>query len=337
LCIAKGEADIAMSPKILVVGANGFIGRELCAELVRRQYSVAGTARRVFVNEKLNYPLIRIADIGAETDWSVALQNIDVVIHLAARVHVMRDEVNNSLSEFRRVNTAGTEHLARCAAEAGVKRVVFVSSIGVNGAETIQGHPFVETCKAAPNSPYAVSKWEAEQCLREVSATTGLEVVVIRPPLVYGGDAPGNFMKLLKILSKRLPLPLASIRNLRSFIYVGNFVDALIVCATHPDAAGQTYLVSDGEDISTPDLLRRLGDAMGFSARLLPFPVTLLWFVGCCVGKSEQIVRLVASLQIDISKIRRELGWQPPYTFRQGIDATAERYMECNGLGKIEQ
>jgi nucleoside-diphosphate-sugar epimerase len=319
-----------MSPGILVVGANGFIGRQLCAELVRRQYPVKGSVRGTTAGEALSYPVVRIADIGPETDWSEALQGIDVVIHLAARVHVMRDDTNDPLSEFRRVNTAGTEHLARCAADAGVRRLVFISSIGVNGSETIKGSPFLETCKPVPHSSYALSKWEAEQCLLEVSGKTGLEVVILRPPLVYGGDAPGNFEQMLKVLAKCVPLPLASASNLRSFIYVGNLVDALIACATHPAAAGKTYLVCDGEDISTPDLLRQLGDAMGFPVRLLPCPQFLLKLAGRLIGKSEQIDRLLSSLQVDSNKIRRELNWQPPFTLRQGLQSAADIYRNRN-------
>lgn len=228
------------------------------------------------------------------------------------------------------MNVVGTEHLARSAAAKGVKRLIFVSSIKVNGEITYDDQQFSETNEPLPQDPYGMSKFEAEQALRIIAKETGLEVVAVRPPLIYGAGVKGNFMQMLKVIAKGIPLPLASVHNRRSLVYVENLVDALIVCATHPAAAGQTYLVSDGEDISTPDLLRRLGDAMGRPARLFPCPPALLKLAGRMTGKSNQIDRLLGSLQIDSGKIRSELNWIPPYSLQQGLQATAEWYRNAH-------
>ncbi len=315
-----------MNAGILVTGASGFVGRVLCAELMRREYAVRGAVRGNAAGEALRYPLVQIADIGPGTDWTGALQGIEVVIHLAARVHVMRDDASDPLGEFRRTNTAGTEHLARCAAAAGVRRLVYVSSIKVNGEATHAGSKFSEADAPAAQDPYGISKWEAEQALRRVAQETGLEVVIVRPPLVYGAGVKGNFAQMLRVLGKGIPLPLASVRNLRSLVYVENLVDALIACAGHPAAAGQTYLVSDGEDISTPDLLRQLGVALAHPAHLFPCAPALLQLAGRLTGKADQVERLLGSLQVDSGKIRRELNWIPPCTVQQGLQATAAWY-----------
>jgi nucleoside-diphosphate-sugar epimerase len=315
-----------MNAGILVTGANGFVGRILCTKLVRCHYMVSGAVRRESVNETKNFPIVRIAEIGPTTNWTAALQGIEVVVHLAARVHVMQDDARDPLSEFRYINTAGTAQLARSAATSGVKRLVYVSSVKVNGEATHEGRKYTEADVPDPQDPYGVSKCEAEQALQRVAAETGLEIVIVRPPLVYGPGVKGNFAQMLKVLAKRIPLPLASVRNLRSLVYVENLVDALIVCATHPDADGQTYLVSDGEDISTPELLRQLGDAMGHPSLLFPCPPGLLKLAGLLSGKSEQVERLLGSLQVESGKIRRELNWIPPYSLQQGLQTTAEWY-----------
>ncbi|BCK88827.1 N-acetyl-alpha-D-glucosaminyl-diphospho-ditrans, octacis-undecaprenol 4-epimerase [Sideroxyarcus emersonii] len=270
--------------------------------------------------------IVRIPDISADTDWANALSGVATVIHLAARVHVMHEKAPNALAEFRKVNVAGTERLARSAAANGVRRLVYVSSIKVNGESTHGDHRFAESDVPLPQDPYGISKYEAELALHRIADETGLEVVILRPPLIYGAGVKGNFAHMLKILAKRIPLPLASVRNQRSLVYVGNMVDALIACAAHPAAAGQTYLVSDGEDVSTPDLLRRLGVAMECSAKLFPCPSSWLRLAGLITGKSEQIGRLQESLRIDSVKIRRQLNWNPPYSLQQGLQATAEWY-----------
>jgi nucleoside-diphosphate-sugar epimerase len=315
---------------VLVSGANGFVGRVLASTLTRRGYAAYFAVRAANSRNQGNERVI--GAISGSTDWSAALRNVDVVIHLAARVHVMDDVSIDPLAEFRKVNVQGTENLARQAAKAGVKRFVFVSSIKVNGEQTVSGQKFSEDNVPAPSDAYGISKWEAEQALHQISRETGLEVVILRLPLVYGPGVKGNFIQMMKAVSAGIPLPLASVRNSRSLVYLGNLVDALIACATHPAAAGQTYLISDGEDVSTPELLRRLAGALGVPARLFPFPPSLLKFAGMLTGKSAQVDRLLGSLQVDSSKIRQELGWQPPFSMAQGLKATAEWY-RAQGAG----
>lgn len=317
---------------ILVTGANGFVGKALCAALLHKGEHVSVAVRRAVPEEQPcnAETLFEVGDIHADTDWGAALKDKEVVFHLAARVHVMQDTALDPLAEFRKVNTEGTAHLARSAAANGVKRLVYVSSIKVNGEETHDGKKFTETDVPSPQDPYGVSKCEAEQALLRVAAETGLEVVIVRPPLVYGAGVKGNFAQMLKILAKRIPLPLGLVHNQRSLLYVQNLADSLIVCSTHPGAAGKTFLVSDGEDISTPGLLRQLGGALGRPARLLPFPPAWLKLVGLLTGKAAQVERLLGSLQVDSGKIRRELGWTPPYTLQQGLQATAEWYRNAH-------
>jgi nucleoside-diphosphate-sugar epimerase len=312
--------------KYLVTGANGFVGTALCAEFLRQGQAVSAVVRSSSQPSsgqlQGSMRMVEVDSIDSKTDWSTALVNVEVVIHLAARVHVMHDNSVDPLTEFRSVNTAGTAHLARSAAAAGVKRFVYVSSIKVNGEATPPPHKFSETDQPAPLDPYGISKYEAEQALQRIAQETGLEVVIVRSPLVYGAGVKGNFAQMLKVISKSVPLPFASIKNLRSFIYVENLVDALIVCATHPHASGQTYIVSDGEDISTPGLLRQLAAIMDVPCRLIPCPPNLLRCMGSLIGKSAQVERLLGSLQVDSGKIRRELNWQPPYTLQLGLQAT---------------
>ena len=310
---------------MMVTGANGFVGRALCAELLNRGHSVRALVRPGASLDVAGCEITRVSGIAPDTDWADVLQGITTVVHLAARVHVMRDDATDPLAEFRSINVAATEHLARAAAAIGVKRLVYVSSIKVNGEATQGNRGFSESDVAYPQDPYGISKWEAEQALHRVAAETGLEIVIVRPPLVYGPNVKGNFAQMLKVLAKDIPLPLASLRNARSLIYVGNLVDALIACATHPAAIGQTYLVSDGEDVSTPALLRQLGAAMMHPAHLLPCPTVLLQLGGRLLGKSEQIERLIGSLRIDSGKIRRELNWIPPFSLQQGLRATGQQ------------
>lgn len=307
----------------LITGADGFVGKKLSLVLLRQGHAARSAVRSA--NSSLENVAV-VGSIDKETDWNSALQGVEVVIHLAARVHVMNDDAGDPLEEFRRVNVAGTERLARSAAQCGVRRLVYVSSVKVNGEATYGDRAFTESGGALPTDPYGISKWEAEQVLRRVAQETGLEVVVVRPPLVYGSEVRGNFAQMLVVLSEGIPLPLASVHNLRSLIYVGNLIDALIVCATHPKAAGQTYLVSDGDDVSTPRLLELLGEGIGCSARLFAFPPALLKLAGRIIRKSNQIERLLESLRVDSGKIRRELNWTPPFTLQQGLKETAEWY-----------
>lgn len=308
---------------MLVTGANGFVGSELCTALKQRGYAVRAALRDPASFKVAGCEVVKVPTLEADADWSEALRGVTTVVHLAARVHVMHDVASNPLDAFRRVNVTGTERLARAAAASGAKRLVYVSSIKVNGEET-RGRTYTEKLPPDPQDPYGVSKCEAEQALHRIARETGLEVVVVRPPLVYGPGVKGNFAQMLKVLAKGIPLPLASVSNRRSLIYVGNLVDALIICATHPAAAGETYLVSDGEDVSTPGLLRQLGAATGRPARLFLCSPVLLKLAGRITGKADQVERLLGSLQVDSSKIRHELGWVPPYTLEQGLRLTAE-------------
>ncbi len=317
--------------RILVTGATGFVGKALCPALLESGHVVRRAVRQPVVADRTDGPAACarletavVGDITAETNWAEALASVDVVIHLAARVHVMRDHALDPLGEFRRVNVAGSEHLARAAAEAGVKRIVFVSSIKVNGEETQCGRLYRETDVPAPRDAYGVSKWEAEVALRRVAQSTGLELVIMRPPLVYGPGVKGNFAALLDAIARGVPLPLASVRNLRDLVYVENFADAIAVCATHPAAAGQTYLVCDGEPISTPALLRQLAAGMGAASRLVPCPPSLLRIGSALSGKSDPIRRLIGSLRIDDAKMRADLNWAPPRTLQEGLRITAE-------------
>lgn len=317
--------------RVLVTGGNGFVGTALCNSLlhqghgvrkaIRAPGKVGGTTRNTEHNRIADLETI-IGQIEPETNWLDKLCDVDVVIHLAARVHVMKEAAADPLAEFLKVNLHSTENLARQSARAGVKRLVYISSIKVNGERTKETLPFTESDEPNPQDPYGVSKCKAEEALHRVAAETGLEIVIVRPPLVYGPGVGGNFWRLLKLVERGIPLPLASAENRRSMIYLGNIVDALIVCASHPDAAGKTFLVSDGEDISTSQLIRELARQMGKPSYLWPFPPTLLRLLGRFVGKLDEVDRLVGSLVIDSSKIRRELGWTPPFSMEQGLAET---------------
>ncbi len=319
--------------KFLVTGANGFVGQYLCAELLRQSHTVRAAVRSA--SPVANG--IEVSVVGAidgETNWTDALREVDGVIHLAARVHVMKENAADPLTEFLKVNTQGTANLASQAAVAEVKRFVYVSSIKVNGEQTTEAQPFTESDKPNPQDAYGISKWQAELALQRVAQETGLEVVIVRPPLVYGPGAKGNFIRLFAAVGKGVPLPLASVRNKRSLIYVGNLVDALITCASHPAAAGKTYLVRDGEDISTPELVRQMGMCLKKPIRLFPLPVKLLRGLGRLSGKLKSVESLVNSLCVNDDLIRKELGWMPKFTFQQGIQATVLYYAAIPRLNK---
>ncbi len=312
---------------ILVTGANGFVGKVLCSALLSKGNYVAGVVRQSIYNSPQDAmsDTVVIREINAVTDWTSALKNRELVFHLAARVHVMKDVSADPLAEFRKVNLHGTENLARQAARAGVKRLIYVSSIKVNGEGT-SGTAFSELDTPNPQDPYGISKWEAEQALHRVSQETGLEIVIVRPPLVYGPGVKGNFISLFKAISKGLPLPLAGADNARSLVYVGNLVDALITCATHPAAVGKTYLLSDGADVSTATLTKEIAIALQCTNRTFNFPPAILRAIASLVGKTAQVDRLFGSLRIDSHKIRDELNWTPPYTLQQGLKKTADWY-----------
>lgn len=318
------------APKILAVtGANGFVGRALCTEAVRRGMVVRGITRS-HCTLPLGVENVSIGNVDGETDWTPALVGCDVVVHLAARVHIMHDKSRDPLAEFRRVNTSGTIRLANSAVQSGVRRLVNVSSIGVNGPSTDGNHEFTDQDLPDPHNPYSVSKWEAEQALREIHSQGALEVVTVRPPLIYGPGVGGNFLRLLAAVHRGIPLPLGATKNFRDLLYVGNLVDFLIVCACHPSVSGHTYLVSDGTPVSTHALLRGLARALGVPSRLFPVPPFLLQMLGNLTGSTAEFERLLSSLRVDSSKVCRELGWYPPFTLRQGLQATADWYRQVH-------
>ena len=309
---------------ILVTGATGFVGRELCRTWVATGCRVRAAVRAISADTALaGTQQVIVPAIDADTDWSQALQGVEVVVHLAARVHVMHDVAANPLAEFRRTNTAGTERLAVMAAEAGARRLIFISTVKVNGESTAPGTCFSAADIPRPDDPYGISKWEAEQLLLQIAFRTGLEIGIVRPVLVYGPGVKGNFMRLISMVDRGLPFPAGLTENRRSMVYLGNLVSALMRCAVYPAAAGRTLLVGDGEDISTTELVRRIASALGRVPRLCPAPIWLMQLTAGITGRSAMFDRLAGSLCIDHAEIRRELDWTPPYTLTQGLAETA--------------
>jgi len=306
---------------ILVTGANGFLGQALSLELKARQFAVRGTLRAEAKAGEVN-----VGDIGPDTDWQEALVGVDAVVHTAARVHIMHDTVDDPLSQYREVNVEGTLNLARQAAAASVKRFIYISSIKVNGESTLPGESFTAGDQPSPDDPYSISKWEAEVGLTRLAKETGMEVVIIRPPLVYGPDVKANFLRIMCWVNRGLPLPFGSIDNKRSLVALANLVDLTINCIEHPAAANQIFLAGDGKDISTSELLRGIGKALGTPARLFPCPPSLLLFVGALLGKREMVHRLTDSLQVDISRARSLLGWEPPLSLEEGLCQVAQDF-----------
>jgi nucleoside-diphosphate-sugar epimerase len=304
---------------ILVTGANGFVGRRLCAELATRGRPVRAAVRQLREPHPQAFP---VGDIRADTDWEAALAGAEAVIHCAARVHVMQDSAADPLAAFRAVNLDGTRRLAEVAAAVGVRRLVFLSSIKVNGEATAPGSPFRASDSPRPADAYAVSKWEAEQALHEVASRSGLEVVVVRPPLVYGPGVRANFERLMRWVARGAPIPLGSVDNRRSMVGLDNLVDLLVRCVDHPAAAGQTFLVSDRRDLSTPEWIRMLAAAMGRPARLLPVPPALLRLGGSLSGRGAEVERLIGSLQLDIEPTCETLDWSPPVSVEEGLRRT---------------
>ena len=304
--------------RVLVTGANGFVGKSLCTELIRRGDAVRAAVRSGHF-EQGNPDVARVGAIDGETDWSAALGDQDAVVHLAARVHVMRDVAADPLVAFRQVNVHATLNLARQAAAAGVKRFVFVSSVKVNGECTSPGQAFAESDLPAPQDAYGLSKYEAEQGLRQLAIDTGMELSIVRPPLVYGPGVKANFASLMRAVQRGWPLPLGAVHNRRSLVALDNLVDFIATCVAHPEAANQTFLVSDGYDLSTPDLVRGLARAAGRTARLIPVPVWVLQTGATLVGQGQSVQRLIGNLQVDISKARALLGWVPPVTVEDGL------------------
>lgn len=303
---------------MLVTGANGFVGARLLERLrASTTLRAFGAVRSISGGDTER--LCEVGDIDSRTDWSAALHNQNVVIHAAARVHIMQDAAADSLGAFREVNTAGTLNLARQAAAQGVSRFVFISSIKVNGEHTLQGVPFKADDVPGPSDAYAMSKLEAEQGLWQISQETGMEVVVIRPPLVYGPGVKGNFASMVSLVARGIPLPLGGVNNKRSLLALDNLVDLVTVCVEHPAAANQVFLVCDAEDLSTPELLRRVGVALDKPARLIWVPSGILRLGAFMLGRRAMAERLLGSLQVDITKTRKVLGWEPAISVDEGL------------------
>lgn len=315
-----------MPYSVLITGANGFIGRAASEVLTQTGYRVKRAVRGAASEAGAPADSVVVGDIAQAPQWIPALRGIEVVLHLAGRAHIMpkRDTAAAPAAAFHRTNVIGTETLARAAAVAGVRRLVFVSSIKVNGESTGE-QPFRETDPPHPEDHYGRSKWEAESRLRAIAAQTGLEVVIVRPPLVYGPGVKGNLARLLQAIDRGIPLPLGSVDNRRSLLGVGNLVDALRLCIEHPHAAGQTFLLGDGTELSTPALIRLLAAALDRRARLLSVPVPLLR-LAARVTSSATLQRLTDSLRIDTTLVRTALAWQPPYSVEQEIDAMVRAY-----------
>lgn len=312
--------------KIIITGANGFVGSALYKWLQEtKSFFLLQTARFNADSNLLNI------DFSVDFNIENELNGVDVVIHCAARVHVMNDTDSNPLDAFRAVNTNGTLNLAQQAANAGVKRFIFISSIKVNGESTELGFPFKPDDDFIPTDPYGLSKYEAEVGLRKIAEQTRMEVVIIRPPLVYGPGVKANFASMMKWMNKGLPLPLGGIKsNKRSLVSVDNLVDLIITCIKHPNAANQIFLVSDDEDISTSELLSNMAAALEVSNRLLPVPSLFFTLVAKLIGKPAISLRLCGSLQVDISKTKELLNWQPPYSAAECMKKTADTFLENN-------
>lgn len=317
---------------LLVTGATGFLGRAILNRLINdSQYSLVAAVRRE-THELL--PCIRpvlVGNLDKATNWSQALSAIDVVIHTAARVHIMDDSASDPLAEFHKVNFEGTMKLAEQAVQAGVKRFVFISSIKVNGEKTEPGCPFTADDTAAPVDPYGISKAETEKALLELASSTELEVVIIRPVLVYGPGVKANFQNMMRWTYRGIPLPLGNITNKRSLVAIDNLVDFIIHCADYqktPLAANEIFLISDDDDVSTTELLQKTAKALGEKSRLISIPVSLLKIIGFILGKNKIINRLVDSLQVDISKAQRLLEWKTVVTMDEQLKKTADAYLK---------
>lgn len=296
----------------LVTGATGFVGTHLISHLSKQGYLVSPISRANF------------GDITPFSDWGSALSGIDTVIHLAARVHLMKDDTANPLAAYRTTNTASTLHLARQAAAAGVRRFIFLSTIKVNG-EGLET-PYTEQDIPAPGDPYAISKWEAEQGLQEIAAQTRMEIIILRPPLIYGPGVKANFLRLIQWVERGIPLPLGKVSNQRSLLYIDNLVDAIHTCIEHPAAANQTFLVCDNESLSTAELIRKMAVQFQRKPKLLNVPLTLLLPLFSMLGRKQEADRLLGSLLLDNRKIRQMLEWRPPFSIDEGLAQTIMAY-----------
>ena len=316
--------------RVAVTGATGFVGQAVMTSLMSGQHNVHAVVRTLDKNAPVlarEIQTFSVGDIKVDTQWTDALVGVNCVIHCAARAHVMNETETDALAAYRAVNVTGTRRLAEQAAKMGVHRLVYLSSIKVNGEQTFSGDFFTCLDKPFAKDPYGISKWEAEQALHEVSEKTDLEVVIIRPPLVYGAGVKGNFLSMLAWLSRGVPLPLGAIQNQRSLVGIDNLVDLIITCIDHPAAKNQTFLVSDDEDLSTTELVQRLGAALNKPVRLLPVPASLLGLVARLMGRQYLAERLLGDLQVNITKTKKMLDWAPPVSVHDGFRKTAKWYL----------
>ena len=314
-----------MTTSLLVTGANGFVGKALCSAALEEGFLVKALTRKPH-----DYPAgienCICEDLSNPLMLTPVLKDVDVVIHLAARVHVMKESLDDALGAYRAINVAATLALAKAAVAAGVKRFVYLSSIKVNGEETLTGKPFTADDQPAPIDPYGVSKMEAENALLELARITGMEIVIIRPPLIYGPGVGANFAAMMQWITRGFPLPLGSIKNQRSLVGIGNLINLILLCTTHLSAPNQIFLVSDDQDVSLPTLLRKMATALNLPIRLVPLPTFLIKLGAGILGKSNVAQRLCGSLQLDITKTKEVLGWSPPYALDQGLSEVANWY-----------
>lgn len=307
---------------LLITGANGFIGRALISKLaLQTNHFIRASVRKKIIQFPNQIEVYENMDASGNINWTDVLKDIDIVVHLFARVHVMDDKVADPLLEFRNINVNATIAFAKKAAKQGIKRFVFLSSVKVNGESTFN-KPFSEFDLPHPQDAYAISKWEAEEALKKISKDTGMELVIIRSPLVYGPNVKANFLKMIQYVKRGIPLPLGAIQNKRSLIGIDNLVDFILTTISHPKAANQTFLISDDEDISTTDLLRRIGKHIGKPARLIPLHPRILSFLFNILGRQDFGDRLLGSLEVDITKAKKLLAWSPPKTLDESLRVT---------------
>ncbi|MEZ8985184.1 NAD-dependent dehydratase [Vibrio cyclitrophicus FF160] len=323
--------------KLLITGSTGFIGSRVAKLAQECQWEVVPVVRKaaqiqpnsLFVNSQF-VNSFAVSSIDSSTDWSGAFDGVDCVVHCAARVHQMNESEQDALAAYREVNTLGTLTLARQAADAGVKRFVFVSSIKVNGELSELDSPFEPDLSHTPQDPYGLSKYEAETELAQLAKDTGLEVVIIRPPLVYGPGVKANFLSMMRLIDKGIPLPFGAIKNQRSLVYLDNLSDLILTCCEHPSAPGRIFLVSDDNDVSTTQLMQTIAHAMGKSPRLIPIPMSWIQVGSSSLNKKHIAQRVCGNLQVEIGLTKEILGWKPPVSFKQGIKRTVEAYLKSH-------
>ncbi|MES2675604.1 MAG: SDR family oxidoreductase [Pseudomonadota bacterium] len=311
--------------RVMVTGAGGFVGSAVLHKLISLDIPVCGVVRTA--TSGCSTEVTVKGDMDATTDWADTLKDIDVVVHCAARAHIMDDKAKNPLAAFRKNNVEATLNLCRQAANAGVKRFIFISSVKVNGEATTSNQKFSADDLPAPLDPYGISKWEAEQGLRMLASETGIEVVIIRPPLVYGSRVKGNFQSLLKLAKTGIPLPLGDISNRRSMIFIENLVDFIVLTLKHPAAANETFLVADEDDLSTAQLLQELRQFMKVPVRIFSVPQICLYCLGSVTRTTAIVERLCGSLCLDVTKTKNMLGWKPTFTAREGLQQTVTSWL----------